>query len=281
MKLKKLTSLVMAGIFSMGIAFTAADVVAEAADSPECTSVVREAPVGGFFLDFSKEKAVPEGWMASDGWTNGNPFNSNWHKESVQFKKGTMQLSVTKETAKEGWAFDNKVPYTGGEFRSLVNNRFHYGLYEVCMKPAKHEGLMAGSFFTYTGPWDTPPTQWDEIDIEFIGDKSDKAQFNYYVDGVGGHEYMCDLGFDAAADFHVYAFRWEPLKITWYVDGKEVYHVEGNNLPVTPSMVMANIWAGQNVDEWLGHFDGEGMPLTASYKWMKFTPDYQLTHVNK
>ena len=47
----------------------------------------------------------------------------------------------------------------------------------------------------YTGPSDDDP--WDEIDFEFLGYDTTKVQLNYYTDGVGGHEYMLDLGFDA------------------------------------------------------------------------------------
>lgn len=58
-------------------------------------------------------------------------------------------------------------------------------------------------------------------------------QFNYYTNGVGKHEYMYDLGFDASEDFHTYAFEWKEDGITWYVDGKEAYKAT-ENLPVTP-----------------------------------------------
>ena len=36
---------------------------------------------------------------------------------------------------------------------------------------------------------------------------------NYFRNGVGGHEKMIDLGFDASDDFHTYAFEWHKDKI--------------------------------------------------------------------
>ena len=61
------------------------------------------------------------------------------------------------------------------------------------------------SLFTYTGP--AEGTQHDEIDIEFLGNDTTKMQVNYYVNGVGGHEAIINLGFDAAASAHEYAFH--------------------------------------------------------------------------
>ena len=95
-------------------------------------------------------------------------------------------------------------------------------------------------------------------------------QFNYYTNGVGGHEYNHDLGLDSSEDFHTYAFLWEENKITWYVDGEEIYSAT-ENLPVTPGRIMMNAWNGIGVDSWLSKYDGT-TPLTAEYKWVRFTP---------
>ena len=85
------------------------------------------------------------------------------------------------------------------------------------MKAANCSGVIS-SFFTYTNQ-----PVWDEIDIEFLGKDMTRVQFNYYTNGVGGHEFYFDLGFDASEDFHEYAFDWQRDSITWYIDGKAVY----------------------------------------------------------
>ena len=56
-----------------------------------------------------------------------------------------------------------------------------------------------------------------------LGKDTTKVQFNYYTNGVGNHEYMYDLGFDASEGYHTYGFDWQKDSITWYVDGKAVY----------------------------------------------------------
>lgn len=156
--------------------------------------------------------------------------------------------------------------YSGGEYRS--RDFYSYGMYEVNMKPAQNIGVVS-SFFTYTGPCDNQP--WDEIDIEFLGKNTTQFQANYYVNGVGGHEHMIDLGFDASQSYHTYGFAWEPTYIAWYVDGVERYRITGGTLPSHIGKIMMNLWPGIGVDSWLGAYDGKD-PLYAEYKWLQYKP---------
>lgn len=216
-------------------------------------------PEGHAYAEFTK--GMPEGWECADGWTNGSMFNVTWRKRNVNFNDGRMQLTISNDLTPSV-----DIPYAGGEFRS--REFYGYGRYEVCMKPIKNDGVVS-SFFTYTGPSDNNP--WDEIDIEFLGKDTTIVQFNYFTDSRGNHEYIHDLGFDAAEDFHTYAFEWHEDKIVWFVDGVEVYSAT-ENIPVTKSKIMMNSWCGKGVDGWLNSFDDTNIPLTAEYEWVRFTP---------
>lgn len=195
-------------------------------------------------------------FYASDGWTNGSVFNCGWYKENISFANGNMSLTIDKDTT-------GTYAYSGAEYRTV--DFYGYGYYETSMQPIKNDGVVS-SFFTYTGPSDSNP--WDEIDIEILGKDTTKVQFNYYTNGVGGNEYMYDLGFDATEGFHTYGFDWQPDYITWYVDGKAVYTVT-ENIPSTAGRIMVNTWNGINVDSWLNPFDGK-TPLTAHYQWITY-----------
>ena len=189
----------------------------------------------------------------SHGWTNGDPFNVDWNQDNVAFKDGKMELSVTDA--------DEEGKYYGGEARTYDD--FHYGNYEVTMKPMKASGT-ASTFFTYTGPsFDEDPH--DEIDIEFLGKDTTKVQFNYFTNGVGGHEYMYDLGFDASEDYHTYGFRWEEDRIVWFVDDVAVYEAT-ENIPSTPGRIFMNAWTGtKNAEAWMGKYEGSSDKTVALY----------------
>ncbi|WP_159886775.1 beta-glucanase [Paenibacillus puerhi] len=195
-------------------------------------------------------------WQKADGYSNGGMFNCTWRAGNANFTSdGSLKLGLTSNYYN---VFDC------GEYRST--NKYGYGLYQVSMKPAKNTGIVS-SFFTYTGP--AYGTIWDEIDIEFLGKDTTKVQFNYYTNGVGGHEQLVDLGFDAANWFHTYAFDWQPGSIKWYVDGV-LKHTATSNIPSNSGKIMMNIWNGTGVDGWLGAYNGAN-PLYAEYDWVKYT----------
>jgi beta-glucanase (GH16 family) len=208
----------------------------------------------------------------ADGWTNGEPFNCTWRADCVTFSGGIMSLTINNDSGSP--------PYKAGEYRTNAN--VSYGLFEINMKASKALGTTS-TFFTYTGPSEDNP--WDEIDIEIIWRNSNGSlsqngilQTNYYTNGTGGHETRVNLSFDSSAAFHTYAFEWQPNYIKWYVDGNLVVTEDGSRgpLPSTPSKIMMNHWPGINVDQWLGHFDGQ-VPRSAQYQWVRYTPANQLT----
>lgn len=238
-------------------AATTESVVSEETVPPQ--EEVPEVPEGHVYAVFTNGQ--PDGFECSDGWSNGSMFNVTWRKKNVSFEDGIMKLTIDKDAAPQ-----KGVPYSGGEFRSKAF--YGYGRYEVRMKAIKNDGVVS-SFFTYTGPSDKNP--WDEIDVEILGKDPTKVQFNYFTDSKGSHEFMYDLGFDSSEDFHDYAFEWYEDQIIWYVDGTEAHRVT-KNIPVTKSKIMMNAWCGTGVDGWLNAFDESGMPLTAEYEWIRFTP---------
>lgn len=207
----------------------------------------------------------------SDGWTNGSPFNVQWSANNVIYENGVAKLTIADNPNGSEETFTE---YYGGEMRTY--QYFGYGDYEVSMKPSNKPGT-ASTFFTCTGSYDTnphtgQPNPWDEIDIEFLGEDTTKVQFNYYVNGVGGHEYMYDLGFDASEDFHTYGFRWTEDYITWFVDGEPVYRVnatESSPMPSTAGRVLMNYWCGSSAAEnWMGKFENPD-DKGPEYQWVK------------
>ena len=233
-------------------------------------------------IDF-KDGANPDVLFESDGWSNGDVFNVVWKKSNVKYENGIMTLGITEEKA-TAWLNDAEVEfnYTAGEART--QNYYHYGDYEVSMKPSANPGT-ASTFFVCTGPYDLKdgvPNAHDEIDIEFLGNDTTHVQFNFFVDGKGGNEYMYDLGFDASEEFHRYGFRWEQDSITWFVDGQPVYKVTtdtsvkaaGNlkvveKLPSTAGRILTNYWCGnERAWGWMGQYTGPVNDNGTEYQWI-------------
>ena len=261
---------------------------------------IEAAPLSvGKIIDFANG-ANPDVLFESDGWSNGDVFNVVWKKHNVLYENGIMRLGITEEKA-TAWLNDAEVEfkYTAGEART--QNYYHYGDYAVSMKPSANPGT-ASTFFTCTGNYDTKylldengdylldengqrigqPNPHDEIDIEFLGKDTTHVQFNFFVDGKGGNEYMHDLGFDASEDFHTYGYRWTETSITWFVDGKPVYMVttdtsvkEAGNvrivekIPQTPGRILTNYWCGnERAVGWMGLYTGATKDQGTEYQWI-------------
>lgn len=222
-------------------------------------------------------------WQISDGWTNGDPFNVGWRADHVEFPlNGYMNLKLDDVSCPVDCSGR---PYASGEYQS--NNLYGYGSFGTRMKVAPGDGLIT-SFFTFTGTYSQPGH--DEIDIEILGRNTWKMQVNYFVDGVGGHEHVINLGFDASADYHDYGFKWSPGKIEWYVDGSRVYTVRASDIdgdgiiedtngdglvdegmPTRAGKIMVNLWAATGVDSWSKQFNYvPGTTIEASYDWIQF-----------
>ena len=247
------------------------------------TIELTDAPLSAETLIDFADGANPDVLFESDGWSNGDVFNVVWKSHNVHYEDGIMRLGITEESA-SAWIDGQEVPYnyTAGEART--QNYYHYGDYEVSMKPSANDGT-ASTFFICTGPYDLKdgvPNSHDEIDIEFLGKDTTHVQFNFFVNGVGGNEFMYDLGFDASEEFHTYGFRWEETSITWFVDGQPVYKVttedveEGKNLrqvekiPSTAGRILMNYWCGnERAYDWMGEYKGETVDNGTTYQWVK------------
>ncbi len=209
-------------------------------------------PSFDYLSDFSSAE-VP-GFHFADGYKNNVPFNCYFRRAAGDISNGVLSLSLYEETPGT---------YAGAEFRSHVT--YGYGYYSTRLKAADCPGVIT-SFFLYT----YYPV-WDEIDIEILGKNMNEVQFNYYTDGVGGHEYAHRLGFNAAEDFHDYGFLWLPESITWYVDGIAVYQATVN-LPSHPQQIMMNVWNCIGHDLWSGRFDPSRLPVKGQYEYIGYSP---------
>lgn len=284
-KLKQmLPALAVATVLALGVAGTAA-----CKDQIGRTENLTDEPLAGTKIADWEGGEPGDIVFESNGWTNGGDFNTLWNPDNVVYEEGVARLTISENP---NGAEKDSNEYFGGEMRTY--NYYGYGDYEVCMKVSDVAGT-ASTFFTCTGPYDAENPEYkvdedgnqvkdengnpilingnphDEIDIEFLGKDTTKVQFNYFVDGVGGHEFMYDLGFDASEGFHEYGFRWAEDHITWFVDNKPVYRIDAaanRPMPSTAGRILMNYWTGtSNLDDWMGNYKGGG-ENGPEYKWV-------------
>lgn len=206
-------------------------------------------------------------WQAAN-WSNWGYFVNGWHPNQLSFVNGRMEIKLQADTA--GLTGE---PAVSGEYRT--NATYKYGLYKARLIASATPGTIT-AFFTYAGSDTGKPH--DEIDIELKGDDLTKMQVNYWTNGVE-HPTLIDLGFNASAAYHDYAFHWTATGIDWFVDGKLVHSENGSRgaLPVTPGQIILNYWGTIYTWPWSTDYIVSSPPSVMSVENVSFASDTPVT----
>ena len=182
----------------------------------------------GFDFTIDSDKATSEtiaiqiNFGKIDGYTDEN--------DPAEVTLSDIELVDLSE--KEG-AVDVKKAYNFSSGRINTQNKhdFTYGRFETRLKVPVGQGYLPAFWLMATD--ETNYGQWPqcgEIDImEVMGQEINKSYhtIHYGYNSGAGHRQnqgtkTLDEG-DFASEYHTYALDWEPGKLTWYVDGEEVY----------------------------------------------------------
>jgi endo-1,3-1,4-beta-glycanase ExoK len=158
------------------------------------------------FIDSTRWSAQTHSW-------DGNL--AQFTQTNVATANGRLQLSLTSSG-------NASKPFNGVEYRS--RDTITYGKVEASMRFAKGSGVVSSLVLIYT-PW--PPDDWNELDIECLGNTTGEVQFNHMVnippaDPASSHLQFprkVQLGFDPTAAFHTYAIEWLPRLLTSWSTG--------------------------------------------------------------
>ncbi len=152
-----------------------------------------------------------------------------------------------------------------------TRQKYHYGRYEVIMRPSTESGVVS-TFFTYTGPWAGDPK--DEIDIEFVGKRPKTVEYNYWKNARKGAYSRESLDFDISSGLNLYAFEWHPDEIIWFVNGEEHYRSprDASRIPSHAGNIFISAWTGvEGMYAWTGPARFEES-AQAEYACVSFTP---------
>lgn len=211
---------------------------------------IAEAPMTGASTSFPGLDETFPGNMAS------------FARENLQYSDDGAQLVI--EAAEGGLR-----PYRSGAFASVRS--FTYGRFGAQIRVAPGSGLVTGFFLHRDKPR-------QEIDIEFAGADPRRMLVNVYFNpgddgtalgfGYRGSPCRIDLGFDATADFHLYAVDWRPDRVAWLVDGRVVHERVGwdpTPIPHLSMRVYGNLWAPRS-EELAGRIDERTLPAAAAFR---------------
>jgi endo-1,3-1,4-beta-glycanase ExoK len=171
---------------------------------------------------------------------------------------------------------DTTEPYLGVEMRST--RTLTYGRVSASLRFAHGSGVVSGLVLFYT-PF--PNCNWNEIDIEHLGDSSNTSQLNSQV-FIGTPMAQCttsvsptqdplvvDLGTNAETAFHQYDIEWTPSNVTTLVDGKVLRtwtkYIALMDLPQT---ILLTIWASSSAG-WAGALGPTSAPTSADIDWIR------------
>ncbi len=207
-------------------------------------------------------------WQAQSFTWDGN--QAQFTPQNVSVSGGKLNLSLT--NAPSGSA----KPYLGVELRSTKT--LTYGKVSASMRFAKGSGVVSGLVLFYT-PY--PNCDWNEIDIEHLGNSSQTSQLNCMI-YTGTPVPNCttsvtptqdpqvvSLGVDAEAAFHQYDIEWTPAGVKFFVDGTLLRTWTANiSLLKLPMNILLTIWAS-NSASWAGALDASSAPTSAEVDWIK------------
>lgn len=178
--------------------------------------------------DFNGSKLNPEFWnyeTHEPGWVNNELQEYVESKENVYVKNGNLVIQAKKKIK------NGKPYYTSGRVNTQHKKTFKYGRIEARIKFPEGQGFLPAFWMmpedeNLYGQW----PKCGEIDIaEVLGHKTYEVYGTIHYGEPHNEQQgkFKQLGYDFAADYHVFACEWEPGEIRYYVDG-EIYKIIRN-----------------------------------------------------
>jgi beta-glucanase (GH16 family) len=190
------------------------------------------------------------------GQTNdgiGNQEKEYYTPDSLIFSNGVLRLRATNNPINgfrpiptaSGYQYQpEQFPYRSGMISGHDKRAFTYGYMEIRAKLPAGQGL-------WPAFWMLPQSkQWPpEIDVMEVagGDPTRNVMTLHYPDASQPNNHAqidgSYRGVNLSQGFHTFAVKWEPGKITWYIDDVQRFQV-ARNVPAQPMYLLANLAVG-------------------------------------
>jgi beta-glucanase (GH16 family) len=167
---------------------------------------------------------------------------------AITVNNGNVHIEANKERI-------NGMDYLAGIINTDTKHYFTYGYFDIRAKMPKGDGLW-GSIWLYNQAEDN-----NEIDIvELLGKDPTTAHQTLHSTTTGKHQYN-SIGKDWTRDYHDYAVKWQPGRLTFYIDGV-VRGTVTHGVPAEKLFLMSNLDVGGK-NAWSG-------PPDASTPWPSY-----------
>jgi endo-1,3-1,4-beta-glycanase ExoK len=226
---------------------------------------------GTFVLDWQDDfNSIDPSLWALETFTYGGNL-AQFTPANASAQNGILTISLTPEPS------DTAEPYRGVELRSLKT--ITYGKVEARIRFAAGSGVVSGLVLIYT-PY--PADDWNEIDIEHLGNNSNSAQLNCQVytgppvqppvtQSVTPTQdpLLVNFGLDTETDFHLYAMEWTPTDVRFMVDGNLVrtWNTQIARMKLAQNVLFTS-WASSTAS-WAGPLLANSAPTSADIDWIK------------
>ncbi|WP_294001222.1 family 16 glycosylhydrolase [Sphaerotilus sp.] len=177
-------------------------------------------------------------WVRSNDVFAGGPVDNDWRADHVAYAGGQMELRLN--TSPCAWAPEQCGGRSSTSGQLVSTDTYGMGRYTAVLKAASGQGVVT-DFMKYTGALVGTPT--DLVGMHIQGQDPTRMQVSYYQADVGAQYRTVNLGFDASAGLHTYAFDASGDALRWYVDSSEVFSVVGGALPVAQGRIVSDVWA--------------------------------------
>ena len=248
----------------------------------------QERPMGEPFRTVFPVTGMTPGWWIAEYDHRSDWQQTAWRRSGVEFSAKGLEISlfpaepdqiIPPEIFREkGKAYieagKTTKPFISGQLQR--GGWFGYGRYEIIMQSAAESGLIT-AFYTYTGRYFND--SHEEIDIEIVGKDTTKVQFNRFRNGVRLKESIwVDVGFDTSERPNLYSFEWTQDRLTWYVNEREMYRLDGaDEIPIPPAKIYLDLWTGgPGQVKWAGP-KPEDATGTALVQCVSYSPSDRIT----
>ncbi len=199
-------------------------------------------------------------WAPAYGWApNGStdPSVSSWHvnpfygptsgSDANVFSDNNGVLSIgIKPTPGNLSGAVNGTPFLAGQITTLGSFSQTYGYFEMNAKLSSAPGSVS-AFWMLPADGSWPP----ELDaVEVLGNDPTTLVMTSHSNTNGTNPHWTNIP-NASQDFHTYGIDWEPDKLTWYFDGKQVAQQDTPSDMNKPMYMMLSTLTGTS-SSWAG-----------------------------